>query len=94
MRKQELAMANEAGEGAAGTPAAFEDALARLEGLVESLDSGRLDLEESLRLYEEGVRLVRQCEERLRAAELRIRTLELDGRGGLRETTLEEGPDA
>jgi exodeoxyribonuclease VII small subunit len=90
---QERAMATEAGEGASA-PAAFEDALARLENLVEALDSGTLDLEASLRLYEEGVGLVRQCEERLRAAELRVRTLELDGRGGLREQTLDGGSDA
>jgi exodeoxyribonuclease VII small subunit len=90
---QERAMGTDTGQGASA-PAAFEDALARLEALVEALDSGALDLEASLRLYEEGVGLVRVCEERLRAAELRVRTLELDGRGGIREQALDGGSEA
>jgi exodeoxyribonuclease VII small subunit len=71
----------------------FEEALQRLERLAESLDSERLDLEQSLRLYEEGVQLVRLCGERLSAAELRVRQLEPDGRGGWAERPFVEGSE-
>lgn len=54
----------------------FEEALARLEELVDSLESGKLDLEDSLLNFEEGVKLVRLCKQRIEAAELRIRQLE------------------
>jgi exodeoxyribonuclease VII small subunit len=78
----------------AGTDAqaelAFEEALQRLEALVEELDSGRLDLEQSLRMYEQGIQLVRVCSDRLSAAELRVRLLDPDGRGGLVERPFPE----
>lgn len=59
----------------------FETALARLEELVDTLESGKLDLEDSLMNFEEGVKLVRLCKQRIEAAELRIRQLE-DGPDG------------
>jgi exodeoxyribonuclease VII small subunit len=53
----------------------FEDALARLEEIVQSLESGNLSLEESLALYEEGMRLSSICSKKLSEAELRIQVL-------------------
>ena len=50
----------------------FEDALARLEGIVQRLESGQAPLEESINLYEEGARLKAHCEDRLKAAQLRV----------------------
>ena len=50
----------------------FEDALQRLEQIVQKLESGQAPLEESIRLYEEGARLKAHCEERLKAAQLRV----------------------
>lgn len=50
----------------------FEQALKRLDGTVEALESGGLSLEESTRLYEEGIGLARLCSEALASAELRI----------------------
>jgi len=66
----------------------FEAALGRLEGVVEQLDAGDLELEESLARFEEGVRLVRLCSERLRAAEVRLLELR-EGPDGLRTQLLE-----
>ena len=54
---------------------AFEDALRRLETIVERLESGDLPLEESLRLFEEGVGLTRVCAGRLDEAQRRIEML-------------------
>jgi exodeoxyribonuclease VII small subunit len=79
---------------AAGAGLGFEEALRQLEVLVESLDSGGLDLEQSLRVYEQGMRLVRVCSDRLSAAELRVRQLDADPRGELVELPLDEGKEA
>ena len=72
---------------AAGEPPRFESALERLESLVEQLDTGELELEESLERFEEGVRLVRLCSERLRSAEIRIQQLR-EGALGLEAVSL------
>ncbi len=53
----------------------FEEALARLEKIVKSLEDGDLPLEESLRLFEEGVSLTRLCAARLEEAQKRIDVL-------------------
>lgn len=57
----------------------FEEALTRLETIVESLEDEVPDLETALASYEEGTELARHCLERLEAAELRIEELSLDG---------------
>ena len=64
-----------------------------LESLVDALDGGELDLEESLSTFESGVKLVRQCSDRLQAAELRIKQVEADA-AGTRERDLELEEDA
>ncbi len=53
----------------------FETSLERLHQIVERLESGELDLEESLVLFEEGVRLSRASQARLNSAEKRIEEL-------------------
>ena len=53
----------------------FEEALTELEGITQTLESGELPLEESLKLYERGVRLTNQCNARLKAAKLKIEEL-------------------
>jgi exodeoxyribonuclease VII small subunit len=53
----------------------FEDALARLEELVERLEEGEVPLEESLGAYKEGTELVKQCLARLGKAETMIKEL-------------------
>jgi exodeoxyribonuclease VII small subunit len=56
-------------------PIAFEDALARLEEIVHSLEEGNIGLSESLERYEEGVKLLRQSYEILQRAERKIEIL-------------------
>lgn len=55
----------------------FEQAMHRLEALVESLDDGST-LDEALAAYEEGVHLARYCLHRLDTAELRVQQLGLE----------------
>lgn len=53
----------------------FEQALERLEAIVDAMEDGRTPLAELLQRYEEGTRLLKICEERLQAAELRLEVL-------------------
>jgi exodeoxyribonuclease VII small subunit len=50
----------------------FENAMARLEEIVEQMESGKMMLEELIVRYEEGMKLVKICQERLVKAEQRI----------------------
>jgi exodeoxyribonuclease VII small subunit len=66
----------------------FEDALQRLEQLVDQLEAGKLGLEESLKVFEEGVGLARRCARYLDDAEKRIEILTRDESGTLRTEPL------
>ena len=63
------------GPGGANDALSFEQALERLETLVEKLEEGAIPLEESLAAYVEGTRLVRHCLACLERAETVIREL-------------------
>jgi exodeoxyribonuclease VII small subunit len=54
----------------------FEEALEKLESIVEQMEGGELPLESMLTRFEEGVRLVKSCQTRLEEAELKINQLE------------------
>ncbi len=56
----------------------FEQALQRLEQIVETLEQDPPDLEAALLAYEEGVQLTRYCLDRLNTAEMRIQELKLE----------------
>ena len=60
---------------------AFEEALERLEILVNKLEEGNLPLEESLQLFAEGIQLTRQCSKKLEQAEKHISILMEDSEG-------------
>ena len=50
----------------------FEEALAELERIVKSLESGQQKLEDAIAAYERGAALRKHCEEKLRAVEARV----------------------
>lgn len=50
----------------------FEEALTRLEEIVDQLEDESISLEKSIELYEEGIELSKICTETLEEAELRI----------------------
>lgn len=56
---------------AAGEPK-FEQALARLEEIVDALAAGDLPLEKSLAAYKEGIGLVKVCQKQLKDVEQEI----------------------
>jgi exodeoxyribonuclease VII small subunit len=59
----------------------FEEALKKLEGIVEAMESDDLPLESLLSKYEEGTKLARVCQEKLAEAELKIQQLEKSATG-------------
>ena len=60
---------------AAETEPTFENQLAELEELVEALESGELDLAESLDRFRKGVDLSQACRALLDAAQQQVETL-------------------
>lgn len=72
-------------------PKDFETALAELEGLVATLESGDLALESSLTAYKRGVELTRFCQQFLSQAEQQLAILENDS---LKPLTLDTPADA
>lgn len=53
----------------------FEKKLARLEEIVQRMEKGDINLEDSLKMFEEGVRLSRECQTQLTGAEAQIKKL-------------------
>ena len=70
----------------------FEEAVGRLEAIVQRLEAGGDDLEAQLKLFEEGVELSRRCEEILAQAEGRIEELLGDATGDAPEDLMGEEP--
>lgn len=64
--------------------ATFEDALKKLEAIVEKLEKGDLSLEESIRLFEQGVELSAACKKELDAAEGKVQMLMKQRDGSLK----------
>jgi exodeoxyribonuclease VII small subunit len=63
------------------TPGTFEDALHRLEEIVQRLEQGDVPLEQAMHLYEEGIGLSRICAGKLKTAELALKRLSKDAEG-------------
>ena len=61
----------------------FEEALTRLESIVESMEAQDLPLETLLARYAEGTKLSQLCQARLNEAELKIQQLEKGPKGEL-----------
>jgi exodeoxyribonuclease VII small subunit len=61
----------------------FEDALHRLESIVENMEAQDLPLETLLAKFEEGTKLAQLCLTRLNDAELKIQQLEKNAKGEL-----------
>lgn len=75
---------------AKGKDPTFEEALKSLENVVAKLESGKTNLEESIRLFEEGMRLSALCQKRLDEADRKVELL-LRKPGGVETETEGEG---
>lgn len=53
----------------------FEENIEQLEKVVQELESGNLNLEDSIKKFEEGINLSKKCNEILEEAEKKITVL-------------------
>ena len=53
----------------------FEEAMGQLQEVVQELEKGTLNLDESMKKFEEGVKLSKQCNKILEGAEKKINLL-------------------
>jgi exodeoxyribonuclease VII small subunit len=59
----------------------FEEAMRRLEEIVQSLEEGQLPLEEALKVFEEGMVLAKLCSKKLEEAEKKVALLVQESEG-------------
>lgn len=69
----------------------FEDALTKLESIVESMESGDVPLADLLARFEQGTKLLKVCENRLKEAELKIEQLKKQKDGSVAFEKFEAG---
>ena len=72
------------GHTAKGDTLPFEEALKKLEAIVEAMESEELPLETLLGKYEQGTRLAKVCQDKLAEAELKIHQLEKNAAGEMK----------
>lgn len=60
----------------------------RVEQIVESIEQGKVGLEDSIKQFEEGMKLIQQCRDILGDAELKIQKLQAGPTGALTATPL------
>lgn len=60
----------------------FEAALAELEVIVKQLETGDVELEKSIEIYERGAALKSHCESKLKSAELKVEQI-VQGAAGI-----------
>ena len=68
----------------------FEEALKKLERIVQDLEKGDLTLDEALKKYEEGLQLSRVCAQRLENAKKKIDVLVKNKKGEFELKPLDE----
>ncbi len=64
----------------------FEEAMKELEGVVSQLESGEVELEKSITLYQRGAALKAHCDAKLADAQARVEKIRL-GEGGAPDST-------
>ena len=62
----------------------FEDSIKQLDKIASELESGKLNLEDSIKMFEEGMNLSKKCNEFLEDAEKKITVLVSDN-GNMQE---------
>jgi len=68
----------------------FEDALKKLEKIVQDLEDGEVTLDEALKKYQEGIELSRLCNQRLESAKKKIDILVKNKKGEFELRPLDE----
>jgi exodeoxyribonuclease VII small subunit len=70
----------------------FEKALARIEQIVDQMESGEIELDQALALYQEGMELMARCQATLEETQNKIKkiTRDIQGRLKVEEHHMEE----
>ena len=68
----------------------FEQALKKLEKIVDELEGGEMSLEKSMTRYEEGMALSKACRKKLEAAKKKVEILVKSKDGKMRLEPFEE----
>jgi exodeoxyribonuclease VII small subunit len=84
-------MSKPAKNGGNNSDVPFEEALKKLETIVESMEAEDLPLETLLARFEEGTRLAKVCQTKLSEAEVKIQQLEKNAAGELSLKPVELG---
>ena len=56
----------------------FEKNLQKLESIVDQLETGKIGLEESVKLYEEGMKIKKICDNKLKEIEMQIKKIMIE----------------
>lgn len=62
----------------------FEKALARIEQIVDQMESGEIELDQALALYQEGMELMARCQATLEETQNKIKKITRDIQGRLK----------
>jgi exodeoxyribonuclease VII small subunit len=68
----------------------FENAMKRLEGIVEALERGDLGLDEALKKFQEGIKLSKFCSNKLDETERKVSILLKDEEGNIGEEPFQD----
>ena len=61
-----------------------------IEDIVDKLESGEIDIDESIKYYEKGMAMVEECGEALKKSRLKIEKLKKNAKGRLETEDFEE----
>lgn len=68
----------------------FEQAMKRLEEISQTLESGDISLENSIKLYQEGTKLIEFCQGKLDEAQKMVQKLSRNAAGNLEISALDD----
>jgi len=68
----------------------FRAGMERLEEIIDNLESGQVDLEEALKVFEDGIKISQQLAAKLERAEKQIRKLVEKADGTLSTEAMDE----
>jgi len=68
----------------------FEQAMKRLEEISQTLESGDVSLEDSIKLYQEGTKLIEFCQGKLDEAQKMVQKLSRNASGDLEISALDD----
>ena len=63
----------------------FESNLKKLEIIVDKLQSSKIGLEESVKLYEEGMKIKKICDKKLKDIEMQIKKIKIEDNKVIKE---------